>query len=162
MALFVDVQDAKRHANITDGTLDPDVERMLESACSIVEDWCGAIAPTTETETVGTDGLLRARPVALLTVSSGVVGDYTIDARLWRLSPVTAPLTVTYTAGYESPPSWAVDAALIIFDHLWRTRRGSGAGARRSAETVAVPGSGYLVPNQAAQLMEPHRFIGVY
>ena len=160
--MFVEVETARRHANLTQDGITEDSERVLESACSIVEDWCGPIGQTTVTETVGTDGLLRARPIELTVVSSGVVGDYTLDDRVWRISPVTAPLTVTYTAGYAVAPTWAVDAALIIFEHLWRTRRGAGANARRAGTDVQVPGAGYLIPTQAAQLMEPHRFVGVY
>lgn len=160
--MFVDVETARRHANLTQDGITEDTRRVLESACGIVEDWCGLIGQTSVTETVGTDGLLRARPIELTAVSSGVVGDYQLDDRVWRISPVSAPVTVTYTAGYATPPSWAVDAALIIFEHLWRTRRGAGANARRGPADVQVPSAGYLVPNQAAQLMEPHRFVGVY
>jgi hypothetical protein len=63
---------------------------------------------------------------------------------------------VTYVAGATEVPEHVQTATAIVAAHLWTTQRPPtpavpGFGG---AESVAVtPGRGYLIPNQAAQLL---------
>lgn len=111
--------------------------------------------------------VLRHRPVISITSitssPSGAVFDpswFNVDAAtgiVRRIDGSTffGQMTVTYVAGYATPPPWAVLAAKIIVQHLWRTQRGSRKGMGDDPGLVA--GVGFLVPNQAAALLESHR-----
>ncbi len=147
---------------------------FIDAACDYVESQVGPVEPRVVTETVKVGALsrvaLRYRPVLSVTSvdSRGTaltVGSYAVDLDAGVLSAVTgyalpSEVTVTYEAGYASPPSWAQLAALIIAQHLYRTRLGPNP-SRSGYETTQPSGVGFLVPNQAALLLEPHRLVSV-
>ena len=68
----------------------------------------------------------------------------------WSWLPL---VNVTYVAGWgvQVPAAFNV-AARIILQHLWRTQRGPAA-MPIGGDLTQVPGFGYLVPNQAADLL---------
>ena len=152
MTAFVTAYEVAQYARISGGVTEG-LESIVEAACDVVVDACGPILVTEFVEDVphvGGKGALTHTPViaasspAGLTVShgSGVVRGL-----------AGADPTVTYTAGYEVPPAWAVEAVKIIAAHMWRARLGP---SRDNPDS----GAGYLVPNRAAILMEPHRKLG--
>ncbi len=164
MTSFIGANELVSHLRITDGENIAVLAQFAAAACDVVEEWCGPISPREVTEIVSAPygvAVLRYPLSELVSVPSGAVGDYEVDGPAGLIRSTSSFTgSVTYTAGFDKPPAWAVTAATIIAEHLWRTRRG-GAGTRRAGEVSEVPGAGYLVPNQAAALMEPHRLVGI-
>lgn len=63
-------------------------------------------------------------------------------------------VTVTYVAGWGvSVPAAFNVAARIILQHLWETQRGATALPMGADQLTTVPGFGYAIPNQAAELL---------
>ena len=182
---FITLADAKMHLNIDTPKFDTELTAWLDAACDVVETEAGPIALATFTDEFSfvngrdrTDGAsfivlrdiaLRQRPVQSLTsittarapIVTYDVATYTVETEtgiLRRLDRSAMPSTmlITYQAGYATPPAWAILAAKIILQHLWRTQRGSRA-SQSGGDANPVQGIGYLIPNQAAILMEPHR-----
>lgn len=184
---FISVADVKEQLNITGTTLDSELSVYVDAACTIVEQWAGAIelraitnefvdmlgySQATFIDPLGRSSLgtrtmvLRHRPVlsiqSITSSPSGTVFDpswFNVDSltgivRRIDGSTFFGQMTVSYTAGYEIAPPWAVLAARIITQNLWRTQRGR-AGMGEAPGSVG--GIGYLVPNQAAALLESHR-----
>ena len=165
MTAFIEMTAVTDHLRVSNGDNLVLLQDYLESACDVVEQQCGPIAVRTAIteQVVAPRGIavLQYGPSALTSVPVGVVGDYTFDQDtgvVRRTDGGAWSGSVTYTAGYATPPAWARQAALFIVEHLWRTRR--GMGGRTADAEAAVPGTGYLIPNRAATLMEPHRLAG--
>lgn len=161
---FLELSEALEHLGMVQAP--PGLGVMLDAACDVVEDWCGPIGvrDVSETVTPSPSGVVVlgspfASVVSVSPTPAAVVADG--PAGVLTVTGVSSPVVVAYRAGFEVAPAWARLAALVILEHLWRTRRGAGAGGRRTVDDVAVPGAGYLVPNQAATLMEPHRLVRV-
>ncbi len=176
MVSFLNVADVQSQLNINGGSDFIELVAFVESACDVVEQWCGPISVRTVTEQAfgtGSGFVLRAVPVVALSAVTYVgdlgsvspvptVLDFMVDAESGIVSRfdrgrVDGPYTLTYTAGYPSVPAWARLAAIIIAQNLWETRR----GPRRGASDSSTTGYGYAIPNQAAALMAPHRRVRV-
>lgn len=170
---LVSLADAKDQLHITDNQDDEKLRSFIESATSVVERIRGeSIVRRTITEqhevrtgqmvlnrtpvisltsVVSTDGFLTWDVSSLLLSPNGVV-----STKPWvgmSLMALTGFISVTYVAGYQVIPSNILDATRIIIEHLWQTRRGSAGGPRPGVQLSAVPGVGYLVPNQALELL---------
>ena len=157
MAQFIDAADLSRFLGIpVNGSQDEELDRVADSACELVEQWVGPVTPRTITETLSAGQVVRHIPVMSTTSTT-----HTVDSLTGLVSSTTGAgaVSITYTAGYASPPNWATTAALIIGQHLWRTRRGAG-GQRGVSDDAQIVGVGYAIPNQAAAILEPHRRIG--
>jgi hypothetical protein len=65
-----------------------------------------------------------------------------------------AAVTTVYVAGWGTvmPAAFNV-AARIILQHLWTTQHGPSARPGMAEETVQLPGWGFAIPNQAAELL---------
>src|SRR5215469_2616856 len=66
-------------------------------------------------------------------------------------------MTVTYVAGWgTSAPAAFNTAARIILQNLWETQHGPSARPQMgvSGDMVTLPGFGFAVPNQAAEILE--------
>lgn len=71
--------------------------------------------------------------------------------------------TVVYTAGRNPVPESLKRAVLIIAGHQWMTQQGPTTNrfvGSQDVEDTWRPGSGYLIPNRAAHLMQPFCPIG--
>jgi hypothetical protein len=111
--------------------------------------------------------VLRHRPVISVESITSSPSGLTFDPAWFNVDQLTGivrridgstffgQMIVSYTAGYAVAPPWAVLAAKIITQNLWRTQRGTRRGMGDDPGVIA--GIGYLVPNQAAALLEPHR-----
>lgn len=65
-------------------------------------------------------------------------------------------VTVTYVAGWgTSVPAAFNTAGRIILQHLWSSQHGPAARPQMAGEvaTVTIPGFGFAIPNQAAELL---------
>lgn len=183
---FIDLEDVKAQLNITSGTSDVELLGYIDAACDVVEQWAGVVESRTVTEFVDMLGysqatfidplgrsslgtrtmVLRHRPVISIQAITSSPSGLTFDPLWFNVDSVTGivrrtdgstffgQMIVTYTAGYVVAPGWAVLAAKIIAQHLWRTQRvHRGMGE----DPALAAGVGYLIPNQAAALLEPHR-----
>ena len=123
---------------------------------------CGPILATTVTDVLTMDAatqVLSARVASLTSVTSEAGTAYTkTDFRingqlLSRKDGGTIPAwaTVVYTSGWAqaSIPASVVMAGRMLARHLWRTRLGN----QRVNESELVPGSAWLWPKQARDLV---------
>lgn len=186
---FIDISDAKSQLNMASGVNDADLALYVDAACDEVEQWVGPVSTKVvtgefvdlmgrtifnELTTAGTrQFVLRYRPVqSIQAISSAILAgvtytpsDFVIASTgiVRRLDGGTifGPLTVDYTAGYVTPPAWARLAAMMIVQHLWLTRRGGAQGpvGQQGQQDSMVPGFGFMIPPQAAELLESHRLV---
>jgi hypothetical protein len=119
--------------------------------------------------------LVRQRPLVLVTQVTSASGsaidlsgglDYDANAGTFRRKlglPFYGPfftwlpqVNVTYVAGWgASVPAAFNSAARVILQHLWSTTQ-RGPSARPSMgvpDLVTIPGFGFAIPNQAAELL---------
>lgn len=169
---FIDVADLKTQLNMTSSSNDTELQQFVDAACQVVEDKCGPIEQRTivgEVADMTCDGIVLGNaPVIALTAATYQLGGSVYDTSVLTVNQATGiaartdgqhlglgsqRLLVSYTAGYATPPAWAVLAAKIIGAHLWRTQRGP-----KSNSTTDDPaaGSAYAIPNRALELMEDH------
>ena len=177
------LQDAKSMLSIPPSTTayDMEIDGWIASIESGLEKRTGGpVVTRTVTERAELDGtltvlLLRQRPVVSVTsivaVASGtpvdISGGLDIDnvagtvrtaigwpflGPYWRGRPV---MLVTYQAGWGTAVPAAFRAfAEITIQHLWSPRRGPVAMPMGGEQLVTVPGFGYAIPNQAAELLD--------
>ncbi|HOB05908.1 MAG TPA: hypothetical protein PKM36_11635 [Propionibacteriaceae bacterium] len=147
--MFIGAEDlnAQIRGNVPGAELLP----FIEAACDAVVQACGPIEEDDITERVRTGSGVGVLRYPAQSVTSGAT---LLDGPAGLVEGVSGD--VTYKVGYATPPGWAKTAAVIIAEHLWQTRRGAGAAGRRAVDMSPVAGIGYLVPNQAAALMQPH------
>jgi hypothetical protein len=65
---------------------------------------------------------------------------------------------VVYDAGRDPVPAALEQAVLIIAGHLWETQQGPTTNRFIGSEegSGVLVGMGYLIPNRAAHLLQPH------
>jgi len=174
----VGLADAKRHLNITSTTSDDELRRFLDVATDLCENYAGrALRRRTFTETH--DGgsptlLLRWTPVVSVTTVTDdgtAVTDYLLEPEsgvLWRdddglltWAGSRRGVTVTYVAGYTSPPADVQQAVLEALRHLWTTQRGTMSGRNPLAGDEYANGTGWSLPRRVTELLEPYRMVGI-
>lgn len=168
---------AKQQLNIDESDTSDDVE-ISEYLASIVRPIEGMVGPVDDQQvTEWVDGgraslALRMTPVVDLGSITHLDGT-TLDTNQLAVDGATGEvlyrdgrtwfppgrLEVAYTAGRGGAcPTNVGVAARIILQHLWRTQRGR-APARvygdQPDNLVTVPGFGFLIPNQAYELIRP-------
>lgn len=163
MASWLDLDTAKQFINYTKltGQDDAALELELNLAMEKVEELCGPVTTTAVTaEIVDGSGYALALDYRVTTLTSLAtypggtaltVTDYRPDGQVLRRKDggwISGPLSVTYTTGAASAPSWAKAAALEIVRQRWITRRSPARGQ-------TVP-EGFLVSRQAQELMADH------
>lgn len=188
MASFITVADAKAQLNITDTSQDAELQGYVDAACDMVEERVGPVATTVitgefvdlqgrtiynELTTAGTRGfVLRHRPVqSIQAIASAIVSgvtytpsDFVIDSATGMIrradwGTIFGPLTVDYTAGYTTPPAWAVLAAKVTVQSLWQTQRGPTGRRVPGADMPAASGFGPIIPPMVEFLLEPHLIV---
>jgi hypothetical protein len=171
------LDDFKTHLNIPGTSNDAELADVLSAARDVVEAAVGSLATQTITEThrnMASDVvILNHRPAGVLVSidvraypGSGKVTqdllDYDLDPEsgLLRLAsgyPIFGDVTVSYTSGFETVPYAVWLATLIIGAHLWETQRGAQPLPLQGGEPdLLSSGSGYAVPNRAAELLAPY------
>ncbi|MEU3281775.1 head-tail connector protein [Streptomyces antibioticus] len=169
---IVSLARTKRHLGIdpTDTSEDEDLRAWIASATDAIEKHLGrAVARRTVTERCTPDRygqfLLSTLPVfALVAVTTPDgsqtwdTGDLDVDAT-GTVTAIAGPalsrtVDVTYQAGPAAIPDGEQQAALIIVQHMWETRRGAmGVQLGGEGETWN-PGRGYSIPRRAIELLD--------
>jgi hypothetical protein len=99
-------------------------------------------------------------PYAVLTVSTSN-SDTVTTTPSGVLSGLTSDATLTYVAGYTSPPSWAVLAVKRMTEHLWgRTVASRLSRDPKSSQENEPSALSYLLPYAVQSLVRPHRLKG--
>lgn len=155
----------REHLNITDDGEDTELQRFLDTASLTVEDYTGQVwaRRTVVDEVFVSGGEAYLRPPVMSvesatsldgetelttpTIDDGFTGAVSGMDDGWAL--------VTYVAGPAEVPAHVQTAVAIVAAHLWTTQRPatSNAPGFGGSDVVATPGRGYLIPNQAAQLL---------
>lgn len=157
---LISLGQLKEHLNKEDLAEDDELLAFIDTASLVVEEYTGQVwARRTLTEDVwvtGGVGYLRPPVVEVLAVV-GVATIPAVDSFTGALAVGGAPgmVRVTYVAGPPEVPEHVQTATAIVAAHLWTTQRPPTPGvAFGGGELVAAtPGRGYLIPNQAAQLL---------
>lgn len=179
---LLSLADARRQLGLSSTSSDDELRGWIESVTEGVEALCGPVVTRSFSERhdippSGYPALVLYRTPALELTSveairTGGTG-YAVD-ELDLDGPtgivtrrdggsLRGPLRVTYTAGRMDVPASIRAAAMIILQHLWRTKYGSSRGVPAVgggddfAVTEPSAGFGYAIPNRALQLLEPHR-----
>ncbi|TQS29133.1 hypothetical protein [Microbispora sp. KK1-11] len=173
MATLVSLEEAKAHLNISSGTDDAEILRMVEGITAPIERIVGSVLPASYTERH--DGwrpgiALRHRPVqsvTSVTLPGGAVlgvDGYELDGDAGVLTRLSGGrewvwedgrITVVYTAGMAEVPANVKLAALIVLQHMWKTQRGTSRDARfgGGGEEQWTPGMGFTLPRRALELL---------
>ncbi len=173
-ALVVSLEKFKSHLRITATTDDTEIREVLEAVTDAVEPVVGPVAPRTFTEFVDVNGRLVAPmrgpivSVTSLTPDLGSAVDssrYTVDTDLGviRLRFWTrGQYTLVYRAGHNPWPAALRNAGKIICQHEWRVRNANGGRPAPDEDAMMLlPGSGFLVPHRAYELMKPYILPGL-
>ena len=181
-AAVLPLQDAKDALNIPQTTTasDSEIQSYIATIQSNLERATGgplvnrSITERSEMLSAQTVIPVRQRPLVSVTsitsTSGGAIDisaglDLDVNAGLIRRKlglPFYGPffawlpqVTVTYVAGWgTSVPSAFNVFARIVLQHLWETQRGPLAMPMAGEQAVTVPGFGFAIPNQAAELLQ--------
>lgn len=176
MALLT-LAEAKAQVDVRGTSSDAEMQLYIDSLTSVIEGYIGVVEEREVTETVTGQGpavVLLHPPVLSVTSLTPIrPGGIALDvARLHVDGPSGVvsylngsrfsggPWAAVYTAGRTEVPPTIKLAALLLFQHLWRTRNGparGGGGADDFSVTEPTPGFGYAVPNRVLQLLEPFK-----
>lgn len=165
---IISLAEARQHLNMPDDETvdDEELRTFINAASRVVERY---LRETIARRTVVEDRWLRGEPLVVLDAApiislTSVVspdGAYTWSGTLENSETGLVSLTsavygtarFTYVAGRSVVPDEYLKATQIITAHLWSTQRQPLVSAGFGGETVVTPGRGYLIPNQAAQLL---------
>jgi hypothetical protein len=177
------LQDAKDALNIPQATTtsDSEIAAYVATIESCLENMTGgplvnrSVTERSEMQSYQTVIPVRQRPLVSVTsvtsASGGTIDisaglDLDVNAGLIRRKlglPFYGPffqwlpqVNVTYVAGWgTSVPAAFGAAARIILQNLWETQHGPSARPSMGASTdmVTMPGFGFAIPNQAAELL---------
>lgn len=176
------LQDAKDALNIPQATTtnDTQIQRLIATIESCLESYTGGplvnrtITERSEMMHGQTVIPVRQRPlVSVTSIASASGGNIDISAGLdldanaglirrklglpfygpfFSWLPVCYP---TYVAGWgTSVPAAFGSASAIILQHLWQTQRGPALLPMGGEEMVSLPGFGFAIPDQAAELLD--------
>lgn len=174
MALLT-LTEAKNQLAIETTTADAQLEMYIEALTSVIEGYVGPVEEQAVTETVrgqgGAVALLRPPILALTSLTPVTSGGAAVDVTGLHVdspsgvvtylngSPFCGgPWTAVYTAGRATLPPNIKLAAVLLLQHLWRTKYGAargGGGADDYSVQDPVPGYGYAIPNRVLELLQP-------
>lgn len=164
---LISLDELKAFLNKDDLAEDDELREFIDTASLVVEEYTGQIwarrALTEEVYVVGRVGYLRP-PVVAVTAVTALDGTELAVPTADLVNGFTGAVgglddgwvQVTYTAGPAEVPEHVQTATAIIAAHLWTTQRPpvpAAPGFGSVDTTPSVPGRGYLIPNQAAQLL---------
>lgn len=166
---LVSLPAVKTQLNITADTYDSDLTAYLAAVDAIVERHTGNLVTSQDfTETLVLDSwtnrlIVTQRPATAVSSIADQDGNaYDLTDVVVRSSGVIVLPTrvfgiyeVTYTAGMAEPPANYIQAGLIIFQHLWKTRQGPTArpSTQTLPDTMGPREAGYAIPNAALELL---------
>jgi hypothetical protein len=165
---IISLEQMREHLNIPEGehVEDDELRRFIDAASLVVEDYTGEIIArrvVVEDVYAPAGRLLLRPPVASVVSMTSLDGATTFDPSSVIVdgftgvasSSATGWVRVSYLAGMPVVPEHYQTATAIICAHLWNTQRVPSMGSAPSfgGDTAPVSGRGYLIPNQAAQLL---------
>jgi uncharacterized phiE125 gp8 family phage protein len=165
---LISLLEAKQHLNMDLGSGDNDDELrgFITAASRVVERYTKqVIARRTVVEDATPDRsgvvVLQTAPVLSVTSATSLDGATTYDATVLDAAngivsvPAWEKVRFTLVAGYGQVPDDTIKATQIICAHLWETQRVQAVGPGFNSGELSAPeiGRGYLIPNQAAQLL---------
>lgn len=170
---IISLADAKDQLKLTTTDSDERLRGFIESATEVVERHTGmAVVRQTvvEDHRLNYSPTLTLKRCPVISVTSAIRVDGTASwsvADLY-LSKSSGIVTVKgagayfsghiewiYVAGMITIPSNFVDAATMIVEHLWQTRRGAKGVPRTGGtdDTVTIPGFSFSIPRKALELL---------
>jgi hypothetical protein len=171
---LISLDSAKKQVQFKASDNDDELRGFLLSASENIEGTCGICAVRSFTSRVGaapykwTPSLrLPNVPVVSVTsltpvyswspaVSTSEITTRLSNGKITRLDgwEFWGEYDVTYVAGRAVVPPSLRTACAMVVQHLWRTRRGpANVPGGVTADTTTLPGWGYAIPNQAAELI---------
>ncbi|GGY81144.1 phage gp6-like head-tail connector protein [Streptomyces nitrosporeus] len=176
MALLT-LDEAKKQTDVRGDSHDAEIQLYIDALTAVIEGYVGVVEPREVTDTVTGQGpavaLLHPPVLSLTSLTPTEPGGAAVDvARLHVDGPsgvlaytdrsrfCGGPWTAVYQAGRPVVPPTIRLAALLLFQHLWRTRNGPARGGGGSDDynvTEPIPGFGYAVPNRVLELLEPYK-----
>lgn len=172
-ALVAPLEDLKGHLRIAATTEDARLREVLTAVTDIMEPVVGAVVARTFTEYLEVNGKLVAPrhgptiSVTSLTPDLGSAVDssryFLDDLGIIRLRFWTrGRYTLVQRAGHNPWPAALKYAGLIVCQHEWQVRNGNGGRPSPDMDALMpLPGSGFLVPNRAYELMRPFLLPGI-
>jgi hypothetical protein len=176
------LQDAKDALNIPAATTtsDSEIAAYIATIGSCLERYTGGplvnrtVVERTEMLSGQTVIVVRQRPLvsvtSIVSVNGGAIDisaglDLDVNAGTIRRKlgwPFYGPffmwlpqVTVTYVAGWGTTvPAAFGAAARIILQNLWSTQRGPSPQPLMGEDMTSLPGFGFAIPNQAAELLD--------
>jgi hypothetical protein len=175
MAL-VTVEEAKDQLGLASTETDTELGEYIESLTAVIERHVGPVEQRECTEMIEGRSfslcLTNIPAVALVSVTPALTDGDALDLSTLVLDPAKGIVyrkggtfagtmwAVTYTAGRAAIPPTIKLAALLLLQHLWRTKNGPSRG-RGTADDFDVNeqlyGYGYAVPNRVLHLLEPFK-----
>lgn len=166
---IISLAEAKEHLNMVGSAEDDELRGFIGAASRVVERHTRrvvAVRTIVEDVTLTRSGLvvLQAAPIVSVTSVTSLDGATAYSASvadgangIVSVSGGSGRVRVTVVAGQPQVPEDTIMATRIICAHLWSTQRVQTLGASPGfggPDMGGVPtGRGYLVPNQAAQLL---------
>lgn len=178
MARLVDLDQVKRQLDDQSTDNAAELGLYMDAATDAIERFTGPVINREVTEKVnarGTRLALTQVPVVSLDAIAPVgtnglavdLGDVDVDSDTGVITYLDGrafsggPWQVTYTAGRgDTVPPTIQLAALLLIQHLWRTKYGAPRGLGGQDDysvTEPIPGFGYAVPNRVLTLLEPYQ-----
>lgn len=168
---ILSLSDAKSHLGITLPGDDAALQAMIDAAAEVIESIVGPVDAATRTwvESRGGGSTLVLPATQVLSVTSLAVlrdGSQPLDVTTLTPDPHTGivyatagtfpdePFEVTYTVGRTPVPAGITEAAKLIVQNWWQTRRGAGRPGQGGDDGAA--GNAYLIPYRAEALLAPH------
>lgn len=182
MPPIVTLAEAKTHLQIATTNHDAQLTGYLDAPTAGIEHRVGAVVARTVAETYDGAGLaeivLRSGPV--LSIVEVAENGQPLDPDEYHLNDSglllrvsgwgrgrwaagAGNVAVSYLAGRDPVPAHLKLAACLIIGHLWSTQRNTSGGRPplTSDETQLLPGFGFAIPNQAADLLASDMDVGV-
>lgn len=169
MAAFPTLAEMKAHLRITTSAEDTRLADVLAAVAEIMAPVVGGETVAQYTEWHDVRGSLLAPrhgplvSVASLTPDRGTALDpalYIVDTELGVLRlrfMARGRYALVLNAGWSNYPHSLKEAAKIVCQHEWQVRNGNGGRPSPDMDALAMlPGSGYLVPHRAYELMQPN------
>lgn len=167
--LVASIEEFKGHTRFTTTVDDGRLLDCLVGVTDLMEEWVGPVTPREFTEKHMVRGrVITPRHHPLVSVESitpheGTAWDtsqYDVDTELNLIYLATTYsrllCTLVLTAGHDPWPGRLKLAGLIVAQHEWSVRNGNGGRPSPDMDALAmVPGTGYLVPHRALELMRP-------
>lgn len=177
---LISLADARSVLRLTATTQDEDLRPYMEAVTDVIERHIDeTVVPRTFVEDYtsvrpgrwGDSLALRRRPIISITSIVSVSNLFTWDATQFHVDKTTGILTslpstwglfgdvtITYVAGRAVIPAYIQQAARIIVQHMWQTRRGAAgaavpAGMQDTMHLSGRLGWGYAIPNAALELL---------